>query len=398
LRNWTPGDVEFVQVIADVVAGILERIILEERNERTLREMTAVAQVSRAVIAPVYLDETLRVVADMAARALNARRCSILLLDEGVGAYLPRAVHDRMSDVPPEPAWRVSNPPLLTIDQIEEPIIVNSAASELDTEMLRWAEAARLRALICVPMRVRERVIGVMNVWSEIETDFTDAQVELCTTLANQIALAIENAHLIGNTAIIQEMHHRVKNNLQNVVMLLQLQLSESRQLSAAEVLNESINRIQSIAAVHDAMAQDGFRLVDVKEVLERVVTLVMANMARPDQKLEILLEADSCRLSSKAATALVLCVNELVANAMEHAFVGCPTGEIVIRLIDLGGALEVTVSDNGLGKRAGKMNDNSLGLNIVRMLVSDDLRGTFDLRRGMKGTVGKITAPISFS
>jgi two-component sensor histidine kinase len=398
LRRWTAGDSEFATLIADVVAGILDRAVLEEDNERTLREMTAVAAVSKAVIAPVYLDETLRVVADMAARALSARRCAILLLDENTNAYAPRAVYDRKHNAPAEPAWPLRQLPLLNVEALLEPIIIDNVAGELDAGLRRWTEQAELRALICVPLYVRERIIGMINVWAEQETHFTDAQVELCTTLANQIALAIENAHLIGNTAIVQEMHHRVKNNLQNVVMLLQLQLHDDRVVSTQDVLRESISRIQSIAAVHDAMAHDGFRLVNVREVLQNVATLTRSNMVRPDLALNIVVDGDSCRMSSKTATALTLCVNELIANALEHAFVGCNSGEIRATLVDLGGSVEVTVKDNGLGTRAGKMNDKSLGLTIVRTLVLDDLRGSFEIKRSKKGTVARIVAPISYT
>jgi two-component sensor histidine kinase len=138
--------------------------------------------------------------------------------------------------------------------------------------------------------------------------------------------------------------------------------------------------------------------LVDVKDVISRVVRLVQSNMSRPDQSIKIRVEGDAFRLSSRAATALSLCVNELVQNAMEHAFVGCKSGEIVVSLIDCGGSLEATVQDNGLGKRAGKLNEGSLGLNIVKTLVIEDLRGTFELKRSAKGSAAKITAPISFS
>lgn len=398
LYTWSEGDIEFVTLISDVVAGILERAVLEEQTERKVKELSAIAEVSKAVVAPVYLDETLRLVAEMGAKAVNARRCSLLLLDESVGAFSPRAVFDRRADVQTEPAWKINELPLLNISSLDEPVLIGDAYNELDSHVSHWAVQTQLNSLLCVPLIVRDKTIGVMNVWAEGTVDFTEAQVELCTTLANQIALAIENAHLIGNTAIIQEMHHRVKNNLQNVVMLLQLQIADGAKLTAKEVLHESINRIQSIAAVHDAMAHDGFRLVDVKDVISRVVRLVQSNMSRPDQSIKIRVEGDAFRLSSRAATALSLCVNELVQNAMEHAFVGCKSGEIVVSLIDCGGSLEATVQDNGLGKRAGKLNEGSLGLNIVKTLVIEDLRGTFELKRSAKGSAAKITAPISFS
>ncbi len=398
LRSWTKDDNEFATLIADVVAGILDRAVLEEQNERKIREMTALAEVSKAVVAPVYLDETLRVVADMAARALNARRCAILLLDENTRRYEPRAVSDRRADTPQEPAWRLDALPLVNIEALSEPVIIDNVAGELEIDLHRWAQRAGLTALICTPLIVRDRSIGVLNVWAEQATHFTDEQVELCATLANQIALAIENAHLIGNTVIVQEMHHRVKNNLQNVVMLLELQLADDRQISAQEMLKESINRIKSIAAVHDAMAQEGFRLVDVKEVFSNVARLTLASLIRPDQDITINVSGDSCRISSRGATALTLCINELVSNAIEHAFAGCKSGRIDVRLVDLGRAIQVNISDNGLGARAGKMNNHSLGLNIVRTLVEEDLRGTFELKRTLKGTRAVIQAPLSYT
>jgi len=307
-HTWTSGEVEFVSLIGEVVAGILERAVLQEESERKVREMQTVAEVSRAAISPLYLDETLRVVAEMGARAVNARHCSVLLLDEAVNAFMPRAIYDRRPNVAPEPPWRLEDPPLLNIEKLGDPVLVNEAGCELHSAHAQWAAQAQLGGLMCVPMKVRDRTIGLLNMWTEGAGEFTEAQVELCTTLANQIALAIENAHLIGNAAIVKEMNHRVKNNLQNVVMLLQMQLHEaSDKITAKEVLHESINRIMSIAAVHDALAQEGFRLVDVKDVILRVVGLTHANMARPGLDLAIHVVGDSLRMSSRAATALAL-------------------------------------------------------------------------------------------
>jgi two-component sensor histidine kinase len=252
-----------------------------------------------------------------------------------------------------------------------------------------------------VPLQINNRVIGLMNVWSEFEQPFQDDQVQLCKTLANQIALAIENAYLVGNAAIVKEMNHRVKNNLQNVVMLLQLQLADDKsQLSARDVLHESINRIMSIAAVHDALAQEGFRLVDVADLVRRVTQLVHANMARPDQHLEIEVNGDSLKLPARAATAIALVVNELVQNAMEHAFVGRSEGKISVRLRDEHGNFVIEVRDDGRGSAALRNGERpqSLGLNIVDTLVKDDLRGTFELNHDAQGSVATVTAPISFS
>jgi len=399
-HTWTPGEIEFVSLIGEVVAGILERAILQEESERKVREMQAVAEVSRAAISPLYLDEMLRVVAEMGARAVNARHCSVLLLDEALNAFTPRASYDLHPHVPPEPPWPRDALPLLTIEQLSQPVVVHRADYELQPTHAQWASQAALLGLMCVPMKLRDRVIGLLNMWTADAGEFSEAQVELCTTLANQIALAIENAHLIGNAAIVKEMNHRVKNNLQNVVMLLQMQLNQAGdRLTAREVLHESINRIMSIAAVHDVLAQEGFRLVDVREVVTRVAGLTRANMTRPDLDLTIHVIGDPIRMHTRAATALALCINELLQNAIEHAFTGRDKGEIVIQLIDCGGTLEVEVKDDGLGEAAGDAHGpTSLGLSIVNTLVQEDLRGTFTLERTANGSVARIKAPFSYA
>jgi two-component sensor histidine kinase len=141
---------------------------------------------------------------------------------------------------------------------------------------------------------------------------------------------------------------------------------------------------------------------VDVKDVITRVVNLVFANMTRPDQQLEVSVTGDTIRLSSRAATAMALCVNELVQNAMEHAFVDRTEGKIEVRLCDYDGNIVVEVHDNGRGNTAGDaqpaLQSPSLGLTIVETLVKDDLRGNFQLLRTAEGSVARIEAPISFS
>jgi two-component sensor histidine kinase len=192
---------------------------------------------------------------------------------------------------------------------------------------------------------------------------------------------------------MVREMHHRIKNNLQNVAMLLRLQMSGDRQISAREVLHESVNRILSIAAVHEVLSQRGFRLVDLKEVLTRVGRAVAHNMQRPALEVEVSVEGDEVALPSQMATSLALVVNELIQNAMEHAFVDRARGCVVVSLCQ-GPAerLIVEVRDDGMG-----LSDRSarqLGLEIVETLVCEDLHGEW-LLSGNGGTTARITVPL---
>jgi two-component sensor histidine kinase len=249
-----------------------------------------------------------------------------------------------------------------------------------------------LSSLLCVPLSVRDRVIGVFNCYTAAPHRFTDEEIALFSTLANQTALAIENARLVTNAAIVREMHHRIKNNLQNVAMLLRLQMSGEREISAREVLHDSVNRILSIAAVHEVLSHRGFRLVDVKDVLTRVGRAVAHNMRRPDLAVEVTVEGDEVALPSQAATSLALAVNELTQNAMEHAFRGRMQGHVRVLLQRKPDHLLVEVRDDGVGLAEGS--SRQLGLEIVETLISEDLQGQWSLTSG-EGTTARITIPL---
>jgi two-component sensor histidine kinase len=245
-----------------------------------------------------------------------------------------------------------------------------------------------------VPLRVRESIIGVLNCYTGEPHTFTSQEIELFQTLANQTALAIENSHLVVNTAVVREMHHRVKNNLQTIAMLLRLQLREGSQIDAQEALYESINRILSMAAVHEALSEKGFRLADVKSVFRQVAQIMVQYLPRPDQDLTIEVRGDEISLPSRTATALALVVNELVQNGLKHAFVGREKGHIIITLRDQPPGFEVEVQDDGVGLSADEPPPNSLGLQIINTLVSQDLGGTLDVERSEQGTRAIVSVP----
>jgi two-component sensor histidine kinase len=254
-----------------------------------------------------------------------------------------------------------------------------------------------LVSMLSVPLIVRDRVIGVMNCYTGQPADFPPEQVSLLTTLANQTALALENARLVTNAAVVREMHHRIKNNLQTVAMLLRMQVGRTGDPAASAILRSSNSRILSIAAVHEVLSQRGFRMVDVKDVAERIVRLTSQNMVRPDLHASIVVEGESVVLPSRPATSLALIVNELLQNALEHAFPGRTEGSVRILLGPGAEGTVVEVCDNGVGFDG--VAPESLGLEIVRTLVQEDLRGTLDFQTSAAGTrvVLKLPPPADF-
>jgi signal transduction protein with GAF and PtsI domain len=393
-HEFSADEVELLSLIADLAAGALEKALLYDSMQRQIAELSALAEVSETITAPLYLDEMLDLVVEMAAQVMNARLCSLMLLDESSDELVLRTTPHMGPAYRDKPTLKLGEGIAGQVARSGRPATVLDVTADPSYRHAAVARQEGLCSLLCVPLSVRDRVIGVLNCYTAEPHRFGEDEIALLSTLANQTALAIENARLVTNAAVVREMHHRIKNNLQNVAMLLRLQMSGDRQVPAREVLHDSVNRILSIAAVHEVLSERGFRLVDVRDVLERVSHAVAQNMRRPDLEMEVTVHGDEVALPSRAATSLALAVNELIQNALEHGFSGRVRGRVDVALQRTPDALRVEVHDDGVG--LGEAPARSLGLEIVGTLVDEDLRGTWSLHSDGQGTTAHIEIPLS--
>jgi signal transduction protein with GAF and PtsI domain len=388
-HDYGDDEVELLSLIGDLAAGALEKAMLYDRMQRQITELSTLAEVSEAITSPLYLDEMLDLVVDMAAQVTLAKATSLMLLNEQ-GELILHAAHGVSEAYREKPPLKLGEGVTGQVAKSGEPAVLRDVG---DAPHYRYGELARqegLRSLLCVPLQVRERVIGVLNSYTGGRHAFSGQEVELFQTLANQTALAIENARLVVNSAIVREMHHRVKNNLQTIAMLLRLQLGEP-DVDAGEALQESINRILSIAAVHEVLSEKGFRMVDVKQVLEQVAQSVTQNRLHFQERLEVVVRGDEIALPSREATALTLAVNELVQNALKHAFAGRESGRITVALGRFPLGFRVAVEDDGVGLTTEAMAPEGLGLQIIETLVTQDLGGELTIEPTDGGTCATI-------
>jgi two-component sensor histidine kinase len=174
--------------------------------------------------------------------------------------------------------------------------------------------------------------------------------------------------------------------------MLMQLQLPEAERLETRQVLLTNIHRIRSIAAVHEILSEQGFRLVNVKAVLERIARTTITGLSRPNQDIQITVRGDNLQLPSRAATAVAVVVNELVQNSLEHAFVGRAAGRIDITLARTPDELMILVRDDGVGLP--QEVEHNLGLEIAGTLVREDLHGVLQFNRLPAGAEVCIRLP----
>jgi len=391
-HDFTPDEIELASLISDLAAGALDRALLYDHMNRQISELTTLADVSKTVTAPIYLDEMLGVVVEMAAKVMGAPVCSIELIDAARGELVMRSAKSDSAAYHKRPALKLGEGVSGLVIRDRKPAAVPDVRVDPHYRFGELAQQEGLVSLLAVPLIVRDHVIGVLNCYTTEPHTFTEPEIALFSTLANQTALAIENAQLVTNAAVVREMHHRIKNNLQTVAMLLRMQAASSSELTAQDVMYIGVNRILSIAAVHEALAQEGFRLVNVKDVTERIAHIVSQNMLRPDLQIQIKVEGEPITLASRPATSLALIINELLQNALEHAFVGRASGLVRITLGRGPKEYLIEVADDGVGLPSGK--PSSLGLEIVETLVRDDLRGRLDFQSTAQGTQVIVRIP----
>jgi len=390
VHNFSADEVQVLSLIGDLAATTLARAQLYDRQRRQISELRTLAQVSETVTSPLYLDEMLRIVSKMAAQIMDASVCHVYLLDETQSTLQRHTGND--SQLTDRPRFPVNQGVLGRVAATGNPVNVVDLAEEPEFEESEWMEEAGLVSFLSVPLSVRDRVIGVLNCYSSQRRNFNKKERTLLITLANQTALAIENAQLITNTAVVREMHHRIKNNLQTMAMLMQLQVYETDQPATRHALETNIHRIRSIATVHEVLSEKGFHLVNVSDVLERICQATADSMVSPGQEINIHVHGETLQLPSRAATALALVINELVQNGLEHAFADQQQGQINISLGRSPEEFIILVSDDGQGLPV-EFSPN-LGLEIAETLVHDDLHGRMKFNSLHTGTEVSIRIP----
>jgi two-component system, sensor histidine kinase PdtaS len=208
---------------------------------------------------------------------------------------------------------------------------------------------------------------------------------------------------IMSKDATIREIHHRVKNNLQTVAALLRLQSRRVALPEARLALDESMRRISSIALVHDTLSVSVDEAVPFDDVVDRLLDM-LTDVTGSAGRLRMCRTGSFGDVPAEIATALVLVLTELIQNAAEHAFPDVPaggSGRVEVRARRSRGRLAVTVVDDGVGLPDGFAADESdrLGLQIVRTLVSAELRGSLELRPrddGKTGAQALVSLPLS--
>ncbi len=268
------------------------------------------------------------------------------------------------------------------IDSIIGPYLAGPAASDRvpwkpDSSVeLKWNESGRILELTFIPAKFMTRQ-WTFAVGKDI-TERKRADEQLQTSLREKELL-------------LKEIHHRVKNNLQVIKSLLRLQAGQIKDPRITGLFQECQDRIQSMAFIHERLYKsEQFSKIDFAEYIKELVDGLIRSMHIPTNKVALDLRLDGVMLGIELAVPCGLIVNEMMTNALKHAFPASFDGEgkISIVLKETQNRVVLTVSDNGVGipPELDFNKTGSLGLRLISLLSQDQLNGKLELNRN-RGT-----------
>ena len=403
VRPVTPHEEALLVAYAGQAALALENAKHHRDVVRRAADLETLLDVTRSLSSTLELEQTLNNVLRAAVGLLQLEDpvCSILLLDEQSGDLVLSAYHGTEHEYPL--SHRIGAGEGIAGTVARTGMAVASRDLPRDGRFADRDGARRegLVSLLCVPLVGKGRSMGVLNIYTRQPHDFTPDEQALVFTLASEACMAIENARLYREARqqaqsmriVMEEVNHRIKNNLQTIVGLMHLYMAECGDPATCEALRGIVGRIQAIAVVHELLLDTDITAVDAKEASQRILDNARLTMAAPGLKVSGQVSGAHVRLPSRKATALASAINELVTNAVKHGFAGRTEGNILVSLQEGAGKVLVQVRDNGIGLPEGfdARRDGKLGLRIVQGIVEQDLDGEFTLSSN-GGTTARIT------
>ena len=207
------------------------------------------------------------------------------------------------------------------------------------------------------------------------------AHIGAITLIHNVTELRHKDRALVSKDATIKEIHHRVKNNLQTVSALLRLQSRRVEDPAAQSALDEAVRRVASIAIVHETLAISSAESVDFDQVFDRIVQNAIEISSR---NIELKKDGEFGIFDNQKATPLALIITELIHNALEHGLEKSGS-KLTIAIEKSAKQTIIKVIDDGVGLPEGFNIDSSsnLGLQIVKTLTENELKGSINISSG---------------
>ena len=380
-----------------------ERAQMESEIRLRARQQAAVAELGQRALAGTDLSILLSDAVTLASDILQAPYAGIFKPTPNTNKFLLQAGVGWPNELIGLPSVDVTSDSLVGYAfQTNEPVVVADLRSE--TRFKQPVEFLQYHLVSGIDMVIQgqEQPFGVLSVYTIRQRRFTEDDLHFLHAIANILATAIQRkqseqqlrASMQEKEVLLREIHDRVKNNLQVILSLLNLQSGYIEDGHAQNILQDIYSRVRSLALVHEKLYHSqSLAQIDFGEYLTDLVAHLFRTHRAVAREINLNLHANQVFLTMDTAVPCGLIINELVTNALTHAFPNGRGGEIRVGFTQDGeGRVKLSVADDGIGFPAGLdiRETDSLGLQIVNTLV-DQLDGTIELQPH-QGTRFKIT------
>lgn len=365
---------------------------MESKNEDvdhySLEVLNVVFKAAEFLTSNYELEDVLKFLVNHITKVMNSDNCIIYLIDEETDSVIDYVEYNKSKDIDAKLKRNV------VIDIIKENESYYTTNNDREFRAY-FTNLKNIKTIICVPVLIRSHITGLIQISYRGYYAHSEKEIMYLSTFARQVAIAIEDTRLMGNSALLQESHHRIKNNLQTIISLIKLQKKFTKKDSSKtidDIINDIISRIKSIAAVHDLLSREkqGRSIINFKEII-KIITKFYNN----NEKVNIELVLDDIFIPYNKATAIVLIINELINNCYKHAFKNQNKGIVKVSCKNQNNNIVLLVSDNGQGlpESFDIDNLNSLGISIVQSIILNEFEGKIEFKNN-KGTVVEIILP----
>ena len=392
-EKWAISDhdvLKLVRLAAELSTGLrIYRAAFEAGSQAN--RLGVLSEVTKTLTDSPYLEEILQLLVTLTARRFNYKVVTVRLLDEKRQELVLRATQANNRAYQNKRAIKLGESIAGRAIQTGEIVVVEDVQASDEYIGHDLAEEQGLRSMACIPLLIGGKAVGVLSCYTGEVREFAEDEIAALETLANQAAVMIEHAKLQVRNTLMQEMHHRVKNNLQQIASLLRLQLRQSHYKNIAEALNDSLSRILAIAAVHELLSRDDLDHVSVKSIAETLGHHMQQSLLMPAKQILFSVGGDEVYLNTNQATQVALILNEMISNAVEHGVENRRDGEIHINIEENGQEVGLWVSNNGDPLPEGfDPTGGQLGLQIIRSLAGA-LGGKFVISDRLGWTVCEV-------
>ncbi|MEK5444616.1 histidine kinase dimerization/phosphoacceptor domain -containing protein [Fredinandcohnia sp. FSL W7-1320] len=361
----------------------------EYKDEETQTVLDAVFKAAEFLTSEYELKDVLLLLAKEVTRVMKADSGSIKLIDEITWTIIDDYEYKNKQNV----SAQLTQDAILQIAKGNEVFYANKNDTFYPS---LFEKVENVKTIICIPVLIRSQVTGLIQVSYEDLYVHSKEETKFLSALARHAAIAIEDTRLLGRSALLQESHHRIKNNLQSIVGLISLQkmfVTNNPEQPVDELLDSIISRIKSIASVHNLLSKDklGRSIINVKQIIESIIHIIDNS-----PKVTIQLELDDIFIPYNKATSIALVINELVINSFKHAFADDDIGEIVIKCKRVDQTIYLSVTDNGRGfpENFDMTKSASLGLSIIQGIVTSEFQGQMSFESKKGNTLVEIKLP----